>query len=443
MKKIYLTLLFLFLILDVVVAQEQGVRVAVMDFSARGVQETDAATVSEFLQTELVKTGILNVLDRKEISQVLTEQKFQLSGVTTKKGMVEIGRLLNVGKLITGSLTRFAGRYYITTNVIDAERGEILFSERLECSSEGEIIDQTKRMAEILVLKMTGKKPEKMEPVETSDRTAVPYIVKVSSDNMTVTINRGFYENVARGDIYKIYKDRGSIGRIVIMHTNPYKAVGRVSGLTRGSKVKSGLPVIYHTRLKTGGIGVMLGFAVGKGGGGGGSLYYNYVSFSGFGLQLNLGIWGISSYDYSCTSEVYAHDYYGNVVYSREVIDESEYASYSFPAIVRYHYRRDSSISPYVGGGLCLARYSRYKNAWKSHSDYYDEDYHLVQSEYFDSPSESEEEAHFVPVFNCGVDFFSTSFIHLTLDIKYFLGLGSDNFKMNTYAFSCGGSLNW
>jgi len=89
-------------------AQEK-INLAVAEFEGRNVSAMDAAAISDFVRTELVKLGYFNVLERKNMEHLLTEQRFQMAGCTTQECAVKMGRLLNCQKIIIGTLTNLGG----------------------------------------------------------------------------------------------------------------------------------------------------------------------------------------------------------------------------------------------------------------------------------------------------------------------------------------------
>ncbi|MCX5785105.1 MAG: PorV/PorQ family protein [Elusimicrobia bacterium] len=127
-----------------------GTNVAVADFSGKNVSQADASIVTDFLRTELVTTGLFNVMDRNNMDTVLAEQKFQNSGCTEQQCAVEMGKLLNVKQMLVGSLSKLLDNYYITVNVVDVETGKIMASYDSEGVSSKELKDACKKIVEKL-----------------------------------------------------------------------------------------------------------------------------------------------------------------------------------------------------------------------------------------------------------------------------------------------------
>jgi curli biogenesis system outer membrane secretion channel CsgG len=61
--------------------------------------------VADMLATALVKSGKFSVIERKEIEQVLKEQKLGLSDLVTPETAPQVGKLLGVEMLVVGSVS--------------------------------------------------------------------------------------------------------------------------------------------------------------------------------------------------------------------------------------------------------------------------------------------------------------------------------------------------
>ena len=128
--------------------RSRGVNVAVAELDGKNVSAMDAAIVSDFLRTELVRTRAFKVLDRQNMEKVLEEQSFQLMGCTTEECAVQMGKILNVTYMIVGTFSKFLETYYINVNVIDVETGQIVGAEAVECASGRELPAAAKKCAD-------------------------------------------------------------------------------------------------------------------------------------------------------------------------------------------------------------------------------------------------------------------------------------------------------
>lgn len=123
------------------IKRKKGINIAVAEFEARNVSQMDAVTISDFLRTELVKSGAFNVVDRSNMQKILAEQRFQMTGCTTQECAVQMGRLLNVQKVIVGTFSKLMDAYYVIVNVVDVETGKIEFSEQVKALTSDEIVN--------------------------------------------------------------------------------------------------------------------------------------------------------------------------------------------------------------------------------------------------------------------------------------------------------------
>ena len=99
--------------------------VAVMDMEGRGISTIEAQTLTDRMRSELVRTGAVTVVERGQMQTILSEQDFQLTGCTSDECAVEIGQLLGVTMMITGSVGKIGSTYTLDLRTIDIETGAI------------------------------------------------------------------------------------------------------------------------------------------------------------------------------------------------------------------------------------------------------------------------------------------------------------------------------
>jgi TolB-like protein len=100
--------------------------IAVLDFEANGVSEGEAQTISAKYQVELLKSGKFNVIERREMSNILKEQGFQQTGCVSTECAVQIGMLLGAKYMVAGSLGHVGKLYSLTTRLIEVKTGKII-----------------------------------------------------------------------------------------------------------------------------------------------------------------------------------------------------------------------------------------------------------------------------------------------------------------------------
>ena len=97
---------------------------AVLDFEGSGINTQEAQVLTERLGSELVNTGALIMVERNQMSEIMEEQGFQQSGCTSAECAAEIGALLGVQKMITGSFGKIGNTYTIEARMFAVETGQ-------------------------------------------------------------------------------------------------------------------------------------------------------------------------------------------------------------------------------------------------------------------------------------------------------------------------------
>jgi len=120
------------LCLTSVASSREKITMAVLDFEAKNVTQSNAEAVTDLLRTELFNTGNFKVVERQRIQKILEEQRFQMSGMTDANQAVEIGRLLNVQKIMIGTLTKLGTTHIINTRIVDVRTGLVILAEAAE-----------------------------------------------------------------------------------------------------------------------------------------------------------------------------------------------------------------------------------------------------------------------------------------------------------------------
>jgi hypothetical protein len=122
-----LTAILLFSFLSVMTAQDnQKLRIAIIDFSTTGgLSEQETVILSKRLNSMLVKTDAFIVLERGKMDEILKEQGFQQMGCTTTECAVEVGKLLNVQKIINGFIGKIGKTYTIDISLMDVATAQI------------------------------------------------------------------------------------------------------------------------------------------------------------------------------------------------------------------------------------------------------------------------------------------------------------------------------
>lgn len=97
---------------------------AVLDFEGSGITNQEAQVLTQRFGSELVQTNALIMVERNQMSEIINEQGFQQSGCTSAECAAEIGALLGVEKMITGSFGKIGNSYTIEARMFSVESGE-------------------------------------------------------------------------------------------------------------------------------------------------------------------------------------------------------------------------------------------------------------------------------------------------------------------------------
>lgn len=102
---------------------------ALLPLNAKQVNQDEADILTDALINELSKTGAFQMMERSQMDQILKEQGFQQSGACDAgQCAVEMGRLLGIKTMLTGSIGRLGDTYVLSTRMVDVKTGAILKS---------------------------------------------------------------------------------------------------------------------------------------------------------------------------------------------------------------------------------------------------------------------------------------------------------------------------
>jgi hypothetical protein len=128
--------------------------IAVMDLSGNKISKSDLSVLTDRLRAELFKTGQFRVMEREKMTAILKEQGFQKSGCTSEECAVEIGKLINVRKIVGGRVGKIGSVYSMSIRLIDVESGEI---ERTAVKDhEGALADVLKIVIRGVAMELAG-----------------------------------------------------------------------------------------------------------------------------------------------------------------------------------------------------------------------------------------------------------------------------------------------
>ncbi|MBI3298141.1 MAG: hypothetical protein HYZ75_08255 [Elusimicrobia bacterium] len=122
-------------------------RIGVVDFENKtSYGQRLGSAASDILVTELAKTNRFVVVERDKLAKILDEQKLQASGAIDARTVVQVGKILGLNAIVTGSVTEFGvkteGSEYLLVQskrqtaeaavdirLVDAETGQVLYAD--------------------------------------------------------------------------------------------------------------------------------------------------------------------------------------------------------------------------------------------------------------------------------------------------------------------------
>lgn len=116
--------MFLFSMMCLMALSMNAQRCAVLEFRAgTGVTTSQVEGLSDIFLTYFRPAGY-TMVERTQIDRVIDEQSFQRSNMTESQ-MVRVGKILNVSKIVTGTVNIVMGQYNVDVRVINVESGTI------------------------------------------------------------------------------------------------------------------------------------------------------------------------------------------------------------------------------------------------------------------------------------------------------------------------------
>ena len=121
---------------------------AVMDLKCgEGIKKEQCAFLTNVVIDALVKSKKYTVIDRANRDKILGEAGFQMSACVDESCTVEAGRILGVGKIITGSVDLIDKTYFLNIQLINVETAAVEASATKLCECDFKELTDTIRYA--------------------------------------------------------------------------------------------------------------------------------------------------------------------------------------------------------------------------------------------------------------------------------------------------------
>ncbi len=133
-------------------------RIAVLTLKNAGVPKSLAESVTDLLSTELVNTGMFEVVERMQVAKVLNEQGFQQSGITDSSKAVKLGKILNTKNIVVGTVSKLGRSFLVNVKIVNVATGNIIFAVKSVARREESIVKACEEISVKLVYKIMGIK---------------------------------------------------------------------------------------------------------------------------------------------------------------------------------------------------------------------------------------------------------------------------------------------
>ncbi|KJS03372.1 MAG: hypothetical protein VR65_01585 [Desulfobulbaceae bacterium BRH_c16a] len=175
-----------------VLAEFQRTKIAVLDFVMIGEKmepEGIGAILSEWFITSIVQSGRYDVVERAMLQKIIAEQNLSTTGLVDESTASQLGKLLGVDVIITGSILKVRNTMDINARIISVQSGSIIAAESISSNSDKDYHELVKQLTAKIMqnFPLTG------------------YIVK--KDKKTATIDLGSMAGLVSGTDFVVYKE--------------------------------------------------------------------------------------------------------------------------------------------------------------------------------------------------------------------------------------------
>lgn len=130
-------------------------KIAVLDFQMQGDQngaKDMGKIVAEWLITGLVETGRFDVIERRLLEKIMEEQKLGVTGAIDPNSAAQLGKILGVKIIVSGTVTSLEGYTEINARLINVDSASIIAAEKVRASSAEKLRDLVSRITDKIAL---------------------------------------------------------------------------------------------------------------------------------------------------------------------------------------------------------------------------------------------------------------------------------------------------
>jgi len=132
-----------------------------------GVTVGEAEAITDKLSNELFNTGLVNIIEREQIDQILKEQNFSKSGAVDEAASIaKIGKLLNINQIVMGSIGKVGSNFLINLRVVDVQTAQVSHVTSLDINGMDAVVSKLSDISRDLV-GLKGQKPKDQKTDDT------------------------------------------------------------------------------------------------------------------------------------------------------------------------------------------------------------------------------------------------------------------------------------
>lgn len=148
-------------------ASAGGQQIAIMPLAWHGIDSSEAAIVTDALVNRYLRATSADLMERQQISSILTEQGFEQSGACdASECAVRAGKLLGIRQIVVGSVGRLGSSYVLNLRRVDVSSGRLLASSSQ--TRKGAIDEVLQGLVDGSVAELSGIRADAPSAVEES-----------------------------------------------------------------------------------------------------------------------------------------------------------------------------------------------------------------------------------------------------------------------------------
>jgi formylglycine-generating enzyme required for sulfatase activity/TolB-like protein len=167
-------------------------KIAVLDFELRGDTFTTkdmGGIVAEWFTTSMVQDGRFEVVERALLRKIVDEQKLGMTGLIDESSSAQLGKILGVKTIISGSVLQFQDTIEVNARIINVNTGSIVAAENIRSKTS----ENLKEVIELLTTRIVKNFP------------LTGYVVKKRGDS--VLIDLGATSSLQLGMEFVVFKE--------------------------------------------------------------------------------------------------------------------------------------------------------------------------------------------------------------------------------------------